>query len=238
MRDLYDQARKNPILEAERTQTSNPGRPNNVILARMPEDRFAAIAKSLVPVDLPAGMLLSDPNQPVRHVYFPVSGLVSVDALTNKGESVEVGVIGREGFAGLPGVLGGQQMEHSVIVQGAGAGLRIRASVIREEFSARRPVYGPGASVYLSAAGADVAECAVQSAAPGGREDGAVDVDGERSAGVCAAESDAGVSGADARVAAVDGDGGGGRPAAHEADRLLAGTDQDSGSCGAGAGGL
>ena len=125
---------RSPILEAESTLTSNPARPRNLILTRMPEDRFAAIAKALVPVDLPSGMLLSDPNQKVRYVYFPVSGLISVDALTMKGESVEVGVIGREGFGGLPGVLGDLQMEHSVIMQGAGSGLRIRASIVRGEF--------------------------------------------------------------------------------------------------------
>ena len=125
---------RSPILEAESTLTSNQVRPRNLILTRMPEDRFAAIAQALVPVDLPSGMVLSNPNQPVRHVYFPVSGLISVDALTKKGESVEVGVIGREGFGGLPGVLGDLQMEHSVIIQGAGSGLRIRASIVREEF--------------------------------------------------------------------------------------------------------
>lgn len=100
----------------------------------MPEENFAAIARSLVPVDLPSGMRLSEPNQPVRHVYFPVSGLISVDALTKKGESVEVGVVGREGLAGLPGILGEVQMEHSVIMQGAGTGLRVRTHLVREEF--------------------------------------------------------------------------------------------------------
>ena len=79
-------------------------------------------------------MQLSEPNQAVRYVYFPVSGLISVDALTKKGESVEVGVVGREGLAGLPGLLGEVQMEHSVIMQGAGGGLRIRAQIVRDEF--------------------------------------------------------------------------------------------------------
>ena len=100
----------------------------------MPEDQYAALARHLVPVDLPSGMHLGEPNVPVRHVYFPLSGLISVDALTNKGESVEVGVIGREGFSGVVSLLGEQQMEHSVIMQGSGTGLRLRASILREEF--------------------------------------------------------------------------------------------------------
>jgi CRP-like cAMP-binding protein len=121
-------------LEEERTLTMNSVRPRNLILSRLPEEQYAVLARHLVPVDLPSGMRLSEPNQPVRHLYFPLSGLISVDALTNKGESVEVGVIGREGFAGVVALLGEHQMEHSVIMQGAGAGLRIRSSIVREEF--------------------------------------------------------------------------------------------------------
>lgn len=109
-------------------------RPRNLILAQMPEAQFAAIARALVPVDLPLGFRLSEPNQPVEHIYFLTGGLVSVDALTEKGESVEVGVLGREGFAGVSGLLGHPQMAHSVVMQGAGAGLRIRTHIVREEF--------------------------------------------------------------------------------------------------------
>lgn len=109
-------------------------RPKNLILTRMPEAQFAAIQRFLVPVELPLGTRLSEPNQPIEFVYFPTSGLVSVDALTAKGESVEVGVLGREGLTGLPALLGQPQMAHDVVMQGPGAGLRIRASLVRDEF--------------------------------------------------------------------------------------------------------
>ncbi len=109
-------------------------RPRNLILSQMPEAQYAAISRFLVPVDLPLGFRLSEPNQPIDHVYFLLGGLVSVDALTEKGESVEVGVLGREGFAGLSGLLGHPQMSHSVVMQGSGAGLRIRTNIVREEF--------------------------------------------------------------------------------------------------------
>lgn len=109
-------------------------RTRNVILAQLPEEEYAALAKFLTPVDLPLGMQLSEPNQPVDYVYFLNSGLISTDALTEKGESVEVGVIGREGFSGLPAMLGQPQMSHSVLIQGIGDGMRIRSSIVRDEF--------------------------------------------------------------------------------------------------------
>ena len=121
-------------MEIPRPSRVDPNRPRNLILQHMPEEQFRSIARFLVPVDLPLGTVLSLPHQPVEQVYFPVSGMVSVDALTDKGESVEVGMIGREGVAGSWALLGQPQMGHAVIVQGAGAAFRIRAGVMREEF--------------------------------------------------------------------------------------------------------
>jgi CRP-like cAMP-binding protein len=109
-------------------------RPRNVILAQLPDEAFASLAPFLTPIDLPLGMKLSEPNLPIEYVYFLNSGLISTDALTEEGETVEVGVIGREGFSGLPALLDQPQMSHSVIMQGIGEGLRIRSSVVRDEF--------------------------------------------------------------------------------------------------------
>jgi CRP-like cAMP-binding protein len=109
-------------------------RPRNLILSQLPDEEYAALAKFLVPVDLHLGKTLSEPNLPIDYVYFLNSGLISTDALTENGESVEVGVTGREGFSGLPALLGQPQMSHAVLIQGVGDGLRIRSSIVREEF--------------------------------------------------------------------------------------------------------
>jgi len=109
-------------------------RPRNLILQRLPDEQYRGIMRHLVPVDMPSGMRLGEPNRPLEYVYFPVAGLISVHSLTERGESVEVGSIGREGLSGVSGLLGHVQMPHSVVVQGAGTGLRIRAGILREEF--------------------------------------------------------------------------------------------------------
>jgi len=109
-------------------------RPRNLILAQLPDAEYEILAKSLVPVELPLEMRLSEPNEPIEYIYFLNSGLISTDAVTEKGESVEVGVIGREGFAGLPALLAQPQMSHSVLMQGPGEGLRIRSSILRDQF--------------------------------------------------------------------------------------------------------
>src|SRR5712675_2906209 len=109
-------------------------RPRNLMLAQLPDAEYDTLARSLVPLELPLGMRLSEPNEPIEYIYFVNSGLISTDALTEKGESVEVGVIGREGFAGLPALLDQPQMSHSVLMQGTGEGTRIRSSILRDQF--------------------------------------------------------------------------------------------------------
>ena len=109
-------------------------RPRNLILAQLPDAEYETLSKFLVPVELSLEMRLSEPNEPIEYVYFLNTGLISTDALTEKGESVEVGVIGREGFAGLPALLDQPQMSHSVMMQGVGEGLRIRSSILRDQF--------------------------------------------------------------------------------------------------------
>src|SRR5258708_37600281 len=109
-------------------------RPRNLMLAQLPDAEYEPLAKFLGPVVLPLEMRLSEPNEPIEYIYFLNSGLISTDALTEEGESVEVGVNGREGFALLPALLDQPQMSHSVMMQGVGEGLRIRSSILRDQF--------------------------------------------------------------------------------------------------------
>jgi cAMP-binding proteins - catabolite gene activator and regulatory subunit of cAMP-dependent protein kinases len=119
------------------SSTAGPTRPRNTILSQLPEAEYALLARWLQPVDLPLHKALSEPNQPIEHIYFPNRGLISTDAMTEKGETVEVGLIGREGFAGLAALLDQPQMSHMVLMQGAGEGLRVKSNIVREEFLKR-----------------------------------------------------------------------------------------------------
>jgi len=122
-------------LVTERTSHNNSSaRPRNLILGQLPPEEYAALARHLTPMELPLGKRLSEPNLPIDYVYFLNSGLISTDAITLSGEQVEVGVIGREGFSGLAALFDQPQMSHTVMIQGAGEGYRIRSSVLRAEF--------------------------------------------------------------------------------------------------------
>ncbi len=121
-------------LLTEPTAVARPRRSRNAILAHLPEEEYAKLAGALQPVALTLGLELSQPEGVIEYAYFPETGLISTDALTCSGEMIEVDVVGREGFAGLPALYGQPQMCHAVAVQCAGHGHRIRASLLREIF--------------------------------------------------------------------------------------------------------
>ena len=108
-------------------------RPRNLMLAQLPDAEYEALAKFLVPVDLPLGQKLSDPNQPIEYVYFLNTGLISTDAITEKGETV-----GQALALSSPGANAGQAQAvvtstgHGVVayLESAGSAFRVVATPI------------------------------------------------------------------------------------------------------------
>ena len=110
------------------------GRARNGILSRLEPEDYDRFSQGLVPVELTSGQRLGEPGRPVEFVYFPVSGLIAIDALAEAGVSVQVGMVGREGMVGLCGIFNHPQMPNTVTVQSSGAALRVRSAAVREEF--------------------------------------------------------------------------------------------------------
>ena len=73
----------------------------NHLFARVaPADRERLHAR-LEPVTLQSGTVLYQPGDPLTHVYFPSSGMISLIADTADGRSTEAATIGREGAVGM-----------------------------------------------------------------------------------------------------------------------------------------
>lgn len=116
---------------------------NKLLLALSPAD-LQRLQGRLELVPLPARRVLHYPKLPIEHVYFVESGLVSVVASTDQaGASVEAWLIGREGLAGLPVVLGAPTSPHRRTVQAEGFAWRMSADDLRtamDEMPALRAV--------------------------------------------------------------------------------------------------
>ena len=100
-------------------------RRDNVLLAAMAREDFAQIEAHLTLVELPLKQYLSVANQPIGHVYFVQSGIVSIVAQSDERRQIEVGIVGREGFSGFPLILGAGQSANQEYVQVAGTAFRM-----------------------------------------------------------------------------------------------------------------
>jgi CRP-like cAMP-binding protein len=114
----------------------------NRLLAALSPDDYARLEPMLERVALELQATLVAANEPIRYVYFPESGIVSSIADLEQ-ERVEVGVIGREGFVGVPVVLGTDQTPNTNIVQAPGEALRITSQALRAAITDRPSIFRP-----------------------------------------------------------------------------------------------
>jgi CRP-like cAMP-binding protein len=112
----------------------------NDLLAALPEVELERWLAHLEPVDLPLGFVLYESGASVAHVYFPTDAIVSLLYVLENGASAEIAVVGREGIVGISLFMGGGSSPNRAVVQSAGAGFRLSAKALQEEFQRAGPV--------------------------------------------------------------------------------------------------
>jgi CRP-like cAMP-binding protein len=103
----------------------------NKLLTGLPDAEFARLMPLLEPVSLSAGERLAEAGETTRVIYFPENSVVSCHADMQDGKSTEVGMVGREGVAGLTTLLASRPLAHSLNVSVAGSAFRVQ----RHEFA-------------------------------------------------------------------------------------------------------
>ncbi len=107
----------------------------NSLLATIPSLVRERLAAHLVPAIFERGQTLHDAGQKVDTVYFIEDGICSVVVTMADGNTVEVGIIGRDSFVGLPAVLGTGQSSNRNFIQVPGSGYSLKASILDEYLS-------------------------------------------------------------------------------------------------------
>jgi CRP-like cAMP-binding protein len=100
----------------------------NEILLRLPRNEFEIVSAELSLVEMPTRDVLNEIGESIRHAYFVNSGMVSILSMMSGGKSVEVGLTGKEGFVGLPLVVGLSSSATRAVVQVAGFAFRLSAA--------------------------------------------------------------------------------------------------------------
>jgi CRP-like cAMP-binding protein len=112
--------------------TSVPAGPRNRLLRAMPPAEYARLAPYLEPVALAPLEPIADIGDPVRHVYFPETGIISLLSRAADGTLVENGTVGYEGMAGFPLVLGVEWTPWVTLGEVPGMAWRLDATAFRE----------------------------------------------------------------------------------------------------------
>lgn len=106
----------------------------NRVLASIPARDYQRLQAQLEPVDLKFGGVLYEPGKAIKYVYFPTDCLISLLTTVDKRRSLEVGMVGNEGMAGMPFILGMGVSGVRAIVQGGGGALCMASAPFRVEF--------------------------------------------------------------------------------------------------------
>jgi len=107
----------------------------NRILEALPREEYARLLPLLSPVRLQKGRVLWEAGGEIRHAYFLTGGMVAMLSVTYDQETVEVGMIGSEGIAGVAALLRCESAPYRVVVQLSAGALRISVRALRAEFS-------------------------------------------------------------------------------------------------------
>lgn len=103
----------------------------NNILRGLPRTESARVFSSLEFVRLRLHQVLHETAEVIKSGYFLNDGMCSVLTVQPDGESVEVGLIGKEGFVGLPVIFGFKTSALRIITQGDGTAYRMDVGILQ-----------------------------------------------------------------------------------------------------------
>lgn len=98
---------------------------DNTFLAALTKGDFELLRPQLKWTELALGQVLTKAYDPIKYVYFPMSGICSIIAQNKQGIQIETGLIGHEGFTGIPVVFFVDTTPSQTIVQAGGRAVRI-----------------------------------------------------------------------------------------------------------------
>jgi hypothetical protein len=115
---------------------SSPHSPKqNHLLAALPAEDYERLLQDLELVPLPLGWAVYKWGGNSGYVYFPTTSIVSLLYPVDDGASTEIALTGNDGLVGIALSIDGENTPTRAVVQTAGYGYRLRATVLKKEFS-------------------------------------------------------------------------------------------------------
>ena len=106
---------------------------DNLLLAALPPTERERLARYLERIELRPPDVLIEANQPISNTYFPLDCVTSTVQELSDGATVEVGLMGLEGFIGVQFWLGSPDTPTRTLVQVEGRSYRMSAADFKRE---------------------------------------------------------------------------------------------------------
>jgi CRP-like cAMP-binding protein len=130
----------------------------NRILRQLSADELKSVQPWLNLVQLQSNVVLHEQGGPIEHIYFPLSGMVSLLAVMQSGEAIETGIVGADGLLGGDAPVNGHLFGQAT-VQMDGAALTMPKAQFLEAYNAHPHLRNLGQSISVDTSNAGAAKC-------------------------------------------------------------------------------
>jgi CRP-like cAMP-binding protein len=107
----------------------------NHLLAALSAEDYKHLLPDLELIPMPLGWAVYESGGHLNYLYFPTTSIVSLLYVMESGASAEIAITGNEGLVGISLFMGGESTPSRAVVQSAGNGYRLKASVLKKEFA-------------------------------------------------------------------------------------------------------
>ena len=107
----------------------------NHLLAALPPTDYVRLLPDLELIPMPLGWAVYESGDKMGYVYFPTTCIISLLYVTESGASAEIAITGNCGLVGISLFMGGESTPSRAVVQSAGFGYRLKASILKKEFA-------------------------------------------------------------------------------------------------------
>jgi CRP-like cAMP-binding protein len=112
--------------------TRTPSVSANKLLAALPHVDLTSLSDHFTIVPMRQGTVLFHADDEVDHIYFPLSGMVSMLVVLKNGDAIETATVGREGVVGAMAGLGLHKSRVRAVIQLESVVARIPSSQFRK----------------------------------------------------------------------------------------------------------
>lgn len=111
---------------------------DNRLLALLPNDEVNRFLKYVEPTHFARKRILYEAGQSMKNAYFFRSGMASLLAVSDDGRTVQIAIVGTDGFVGVPIILMGLKSPTRIVTQTAVEAFRIDAQELLAQFNSGR----------------------------------------------------------------------------------------------------